>query len=254
VTDLARADVFVGAGWEAAAAAAGAPASRPAWSRLYDHALALQHAVQERVHEAIPSLDRALALLEEAPLPAGDDRARAARDRERAMVLALLARTAAREGRSADAVAFLERAEPLAPGDPALARLHGDALAAVWRWKESVPWLRAAALASPRDDDAWAALATALGSAGDDAAALDAARRALASWPRHPDLLRVQALALEHLGAPPDLTAAALEAYLTCRRTDEAPGVRAACSKLVPGCALERVPVHVHVMRAAPRS
>src|SRR5690606_947264 len=63
----------------------GAPSARAAWSRLYEHGLALLHGVSERVDDARPSLERALA---EAPTP-----------RDRARVLLELARLDSSLGR-----------------------------------------------------------------------------------------------------------------------------------------------------------
>jgi predicted Zn-dependent protease len=151
-------------------------------------------------------------------------------------------------GRTDAALRQLDRAEALAPGHPALASLRGEALAQVWRWSEAVPPLEEAARAAPRDDAAWMGLAVALGSrGGDDRAALAAAARGLALQPRDPDMLRVQALALGALADPG--ASAALRAYDAFRPADAIPRVRAACSANVPGCALERSPVHVHRMR-----
>lgn len=253
VIAVAESVVWIGPGWEEHAArasalppAAGAlPASprRAAWSRLYDHALGLQHAVQERLDEGRPSLERALAELERV----------GGSDREQAMVMALMGRLAARQGRTAEAFEWIERAETKGGAHPALDALRGEALSLVWRWRDAVAPLRRAASAAPRDDLAWSRLAVALGSFGDDRGALDAAIQGLALQPRDPDLLRVQALSLRGLGAPADQTAAAEEAHLLCRITDATPKIRSLCSKNVPGCALERVPVHVHEMRLAPR-
>jgi tetratricopeptide (TPR) repeat protein len=200
--------------------------------------LGLRHAVQERLHEALPSLEKALAEVEATGT-----------GRDRAMVLALLGRLAAREGCTADALALLDRADAALPGHPGIDALRGDALAQVWRWREAAVPLARAALAAPRDDRAWTALALALGSSGQDAAAFEAARRGLELRPRDPDLLRLQALSLEALGAPPAAARAAMDAYLECRPPDDAPRVRNLCQKTVPGCALERLPVHVHEMR-----
>jgi hypothetical protein len=85
-----------------------------------------------------------------------------------------------------------------------------------------------------------------MGSAGDDRGALEAAWRGLALQPRDPDLLRAQALAIGHLGGD---ASAALGAYLERRVADDTPGIRGKCQRLVDGCALERVPVHVHVLQ-----
>ncbi|MCU0659886.1 MAG: hypothetical protein MUF64_32860 [Polyangiaceae bacterium] len=198
----------------------------------------MTHALQERLDEARPSLQRALELA-----PGGAERAR---------VLATLATVAARQGRVEETEQWLGQAAALVPGAPALARIRGEAMAQVWRWQDAVGPLREAAQQAPLDDGLQAQLALALGSAGQHAEALEVARRGLVLQPRDADLLRVQALALDALGGAPDETRAARDAYLTCRTPDEAPRVRGACSRDVPGCALERNPVHVHPMRQGP--
>jgi tetratricopeptide (TPR) repeat protein len=234
VTEIARSEVWIGSG---AADRPRSPAA--AWRRLLDHAYGLQHAVQERLDEARPSLDRALAEVEATGSAL-----------EQAMVLAALARLSANEGRTDEALARLDQAALLAPGHPALANLRGEALSLVWRWAEAVPALDEAARAAPGDDSAWTRLGIALGSrGGDDRASLAAAIEGLRIQPRDPDLLRVEALALGALGdARAKAAGAAYEAF---RPADTIPGVKAACSARVPGCALERNPVHVHRMRPA---
>jgi hypothetical protein len=238
VTEIARSEVLLGAG------AAAAPADAPTWRRLHDHALGLQHAVQERLDEARPSLMRALAEVDAAGTP-----------RERAMVTSSLGWLEAHEGRTDEALRQLDRAAALLPGHPALAALRGEALALVWRWTEAVPPLEEAAHAAPEDDGAWTRLSLALGSrGGDERASLAAARAGLRLSPRDPDLLRVEALALGSLGGPGEAGArAAAAAYDVYRPADAIPRVRARCSAEVPGCALERNPVHVHAMRQPPR-
>jgi tetratricopeptide (TPR) repeat protein len=233
VTEVAEAEAFIGAGSEAK------PGSRrPAWRRLFEHGLAEQHEVEERLEEGRPSLEKALALVEAEGT-----------ESERAMTLFALAWLPAHEGRVADALERVDEAERLAPGHPALEALRGAALEQVWRWGEALGPLRAAVEAAPRDDRAAARLAIALGSAGSDAPALAAARRGLYLAPRDPDLLRVQALSLLALGAPAADADAAEQAYLSCRPADDAPSIRSACAARDAGCALERLPVHVHVMR-----
>jgi predicted Zn-dependent protease len=150
-----------------------------------------------------------------------------------------------------EAIAWVDRAALLTPDHPALAAIRGEALTAVWRFREAIAPLARVAEAAPRDDTAWTALALARGSAGDDLGALDAAHRGLAIQPRDQDLLRVQALSLRALGAPEDEVLAAQRAYLAYRPADAIPRVKAKCSKAVPGCANERSPVHVHELRPA---
>ena len=103
-------------------------------------------------------------------------------------------------------------------------------------------------MASPLDDTVWSHLAIAYGSADEPALALDAARRGLALSPRDADMLRVQALALERLGAPADEVAQARDAFARWRSPDDAPAIKSACARRDPACALERLPVHVHAM------
>ncbi|MFO0758282.1 MAG: multiheme c-type cytochrome [Byssovorax sp.] len=233
VLDVAEAEVWIGTGWEKRASA---PA-QPLWKRLLDHAYGLQHAVQERLDEARPSLDRALV-----------EASREGTPFDRARVLAALAWLEAHEGRTADALLRVDEAAAIVPDHPALTHLRGEALSLVWRWGEAVGPLQKAAEAAPRDDSAWTHLAIALGSrGGDDRATLDATAVGLRLQPRDPDLLRVQALGLRSLGHP---DAEADAAYDTFRVADDVPGTRGACSAKVPNCALERNPVHVHRMRA----
>lgn len=231
VTEIARSEVFLGAGSPPSASRA------PAWRRLYDHALGLSHAVQERIDEARPSLVKALAEVTATGTP-----------REQAMVTWSLGWLEAHEGRTGEALRQADRAEALLPGHPAIAALRGEALALVWRFREAVGPLDTAARAAPRDDGGWARLGIALGSrGGDDRGTLAAALSGLKLSPRSPDLLRVEALALRALRDPG--AAAAEAAYDAFRPADAIPGVKARCSMSVPGCALERSPVHAHRMR-----
>jgi predicted Zn-dependent protease len=162
------------------------------------------------------------------------------------MAIAGLADLAAGQGKTDDALALAQRAGALVPGHPALARIRGDALLAAWRWAEAGQFFQEATSGAPKDDSAWAHLAIAQSGAGRDRDALDAAQRGLLLQPRDADMLRVQAIALRALGAPAE---AADEAFALRRTPDDAPEVRAKCMRDVPGCALERVPVHVHAMR-----
>jgi predicted Zn-dependent protease len=209
--------------------------TQPPWRRLYDEGLGLLHAQQEVVDDARPSLERALDL-------AGSEPA------ARTIVLHAMAELAIREGRTVEALQHLDDAAALQPWQPALAHARAEALGGVWRWKEAAAPLREAALASPLDDVVWSHLSVAYGSADEPALALDAARRGLALSPRDADMLRVQALALERLGAPADEVALARDAFARWRPPDEAPAIKSACARRDPTCALERLPVHVHVM------
>jgi tetratricopeptide (TPR) repeat protein len=233
ITEIAESVVFVGAGAPAASA------TMPEWRRLYDDGLGLLHAQQEAVDDARPSLERALALV-------GDD------PRQRAIVLHAMAEMAIREGRTDEALQRLDEAAALAPSEPAIDHARAKALGGVWRWKEATAPLALAARAAPLDDTVWSHLAVAYGSADEPALALDAARHGLALSPRDADLLRVQALALERLGSAVDDVNRARDAFARWRPPDDAPAVKSACSRQSPTCALERLPVHVHVMTPDP--
>jgi tetratricopeptide (TPR) repeat protein len=249
VTEIARAEVSLGAGPRDGAG--GVPADRAA-ARLYDDGIALLHAQQENVDDARASLERALDLA-----PGGS--------MDRAAALHALALVAIGEGRTDEALRRLDEAQDAARGlgdaatAPELARAvaaavasaRAQALAGIWRWRDAVAPLEQAVAASPLDDALLSRLAVAAGSADEPWVALDAARRGLALAPRDADMLRVQALALDRLGAPPDDAAAARDAFARWRPPDDAPGIKSACSRQAPGCALERLPVHVHALRPA---
>jgi tetratricopeptide (TPR) repeat protein len=236
VTDVATSEVWIGEGWQDRTLAS----TMPAWRRMYDDALGLLRSVQEDVDDARPILERASELA-----PPGDDRARA-------IVIYALAQVATREGRTDEALGYLREAELLAPGEPAILHARGAALGDVWRWKEATEPLARAAEASPLDDLLLSHLAVAYGSADEPIAALGAVARGLALSPRDSDMLRVQVLALERIGAPHDDAARAREAFASWRPPDDAPAIKSACAKGFAWCALERVPVHVHVMRTVP--
>lgn len=231
ITELADARVWIGAGSDARPPTGGATA--PRWRRLFDHGLALLRDVQERLDDARPSLDAALAAAPDA--------------RSEAMVLAQRARLEGRQGRLDAALADLAAAEARVGLHPALHRLRGDAHAQVWQWERAAEAYALAAERAPLDDTRWVDLARALGSAGDDRAALAAARRGLALQPRDETLLRTQYLALEALGAPTaDL---ARDAYLDHRTPDDLTALRLACARRDPTCASERLPIRVHLCR-----
>ncbi len=224
ITDIATAAVEIGAG------AALATQSERTWQRIYDHGLAWLHVVQERLDEGRASFERALG----------------AAGRRNGMAALGFASLAAHQGRVDEALEWADRAEAVVPSHPAIARTRGVAYARVWRWRDAVPHLRAAARAAPNDHAAWSALAIAEGSAGEPRAAYAAARAGLALEPRDPDLLRAQALALRALDDP--RADAALSAWHEHRRRDDAPDLRARCGDTVPGCQRERDPVHVHTL------
>ena len=222
ITDIAASQVFVGPGSEPA------PESARTWQRTYDHGLASMHSLQEHLDDARASLDRALG----------------AAGRRSAMTTLLLGRLAAKQGRLDEANQWLDRTERLEPNPPAIAMARAEAHAQMWRWGDAARFAGLATGGAAGDDRAWSTLAVASASAGDPAAALAAAVRGLDLSPRDPDLLRTQALALDKLGQP--TAAAAMDAFLAHRRRDDAPVLRAMCSKNVEGCARDRTPLHVH--------
>ncbi|TKD00069.1 multiheme c-type cytochrome [Polyangium fumosum] len=235
VTKVAEADAWIGPG---SAGRKPKKPGKPRWRRLYDHGLGMIGALQERRDEAGPSLLAALAEAE----ATGEAR-------PKAVVMAALALLASRQGRVDEAMGWLDKVTPLAPDHPAIPYLRGEALAQVWRFEKATPPLAEAAARAPGDDAAWVMLAIARGSAADARGALDAARRGLLVQPRDHDLLRVQALSLAALAAPEAEVTAAWAAWQKVRPADGIPRVKAKCSREVPGCALERSPVHVHPLR-----
>src|SRR6185295_3302420 len=180
--------------------------------RLYAHGMALSKSFQEDLDEARAPLGRALELV-------GTDQPAA-----RGRILVELARAAWRQACAA------------------------EALSSVWRWPEAVEAATRCARNAPGDLQAWRQLALALGSGGRAGASLAAAGAGLRLHPLDPTLLRVQALALRALGAPPALVDAADQEFLERRFPDDAPRARGACSAQVPGCAAERNPVPVRVL------
>ena len=236
ITDLAKTEIVL-------SSAKGTPfpsrADEPrevAFQRRYAYGLGLSHALQEH--------------LDDARLPAEAAFALASTPRERAMVAGLVALVASRQGRVDETFEAAQRADrDLGSVSPAMQRARAEVLASTWRLSEAAPLFLDAATRSPRDDAAWSIAAVTFGGAGDPFAAADAARHGLAVQPRDGDMLRVQALSLPFLGGDRALVGRAEAAFLERRTPDDAPGIRGKCSAKVPGCANERVPVHVHAMR-----
>lgn len=229
---IATARVWLGDGADEREATGGALA--PTFDRLHDHALALIGDVQEHLDDARPSLAAALR--------AAPD------DASRARVHVQEARLEGRQGRLAAALAAARRAERLVGPRPAIHRARGDAYAQVWRWQPAAEAYRQAAEGAPRDESRWTDLARALGSAGMDAEALDAAERGLALSPRDPSLLRSRYLALTALDRP---DGGARERYLAHRVPDMLSTLRLECGQRSTWCARERLPVHVHELRTS---
>jgi hypothetical protein len=62
-------------------------------------------------------------------------------------------------------------------------------------------------------------------------------------------MLRVQAASVEALGRPLGDVSAAHDAFDQWHPPDDAPRLKNKCSQRFDWCALERLPMHVHVMR-----
>ena len=221
-----------------------APAVPGGWKRRFEHGMALLHGLQEHLEDARAPLMLALEQVEKDP---------AAGPRERAMVLLQLGRLEGLQGRTAEAVAWLDRAEALLPDAAAIPFARGTAFARVWRWREAAEALAIAAPKAPDNPAGWTELAMALGSLGREKEALEAAHHGLAISPRDADCLRVQALALRSLGAADPDASTALDAYDRFRPPDRATDLRIACTAKDPLCARERDPIHVHDL-LAPRA
>jgi hypothetical protein len=206
--------------------------ARPAWQRLYDHALGLSVNLQERLDEAEPSIAAALAAL-----PA----AKPENARPRAMLLTLEARIVGRQGRLADALALADQAQALIGPHPAIERARAAAYEQVWRWPDAARAEEAVSAASPHDTSAWRDLAKADAAAKRMPEALAAAQTGMKFQPRDEGLLRTQTLALEALRSPD--APAARAAFLRYRDPDEASKARLACDRKVATCARDRLPV-----------
>jgi hypothetical protein len=241
ITDVARAEVLVNPEAGPLLVPARAPETREvAFARRFAYGLGLSHSLQER--------------LDDARLPLGAAFELAQTPRERAIVLGAVATVASKQGRTDETFTVAGRADAAAReagmAPPiAMQRARGEVLASTWRLDEAAPLFLDVASRSPRDDTAWATAAVTFGGAGQSLAALEAVRRGLLVQPRDGDLLRVQSLALAALRADARTLHATETAFLERRTPDAAPSIRGKCSARVPGCANERVPVHVHAMR-----
>jgi tetratricopeptide (TPR) repeat protein len=206
--------------------------ARANWQRLYDHALGLSLSVQEHLGQARWSAELAQSELMREPR---------VEPVERAMVLTLLGRIDANQGRLQDALAQASQAEELLGEHPSVVRVRADAYARVWRWSAAAEALTQLTRLAPGDTAAYRDLAKARFSSGDSPGALQAAQAGMALQPRDETLLRVQALALEAQKSPD--AAAARAAFLFYRDADETSQARMACDKLVPNCLRDRDPV-----------
>jgi tetratricopeptide (TPR) repeat protein len=180
-------------------------------------------------------LDEAQAAFEHAALRAAGD--------EVGVGAWALGQLSGKRGQLPVALAHLARAERVLGPTAAILKARGDAYGQVWQWPAAARAWKAALALAPTELSLWQSLAMAQASVGKYAEALTAAQGGLALFPRDGDCLRVQALALAHLGVP---DASALEAALTWRSPDDAPKAKALCSKNVEGCAARRNPVPVY--------
>lgn len=226
VVDLAFARVYVGRGSRGMAGEGGASAHVAA--RLFEHALGLSHELQEHLDDVRPSVAAALRATDP-----GDTRMRAA-------LHVLQARVLGAQGRTEEALREVSVAEALLPDHPSTSRARGRAYAQVWRWPEAARAFGDVVRSSPGDTVALREWTRALGSAGEDPAALTAARRGLALLPRDADMLRTQSLSLP-AGHPHG--SAAREASLTYRVHDDASRLLRACQGADATCARDRLPV-----------
>jgi len=135
------------------------------------------------------------------------------------------ARVLGRQGRVDEALAAVAGL----PAHPAVAAARGEALAAVWRFDEAGAHWAEAVAGAPLSAAGWAELARMRGSLGEDRGALQAAQRGLALAPRHPELLRSQALAAGALGLAGAGEAEA--AWLAHRPPDGADRLRMRCDR-----------------------
>lgn len=236
VTDLGRVEIALSTA--AHPSPARADETQPiAFARRFAYALGLSHALQERLDDA------------RLPLAAAGELAKT--PREHAIVFGGYAYVSSHQGRTDETFQWAGRADAAAKDagmepPPAMQHARANVLTAQWRLAEAAPLFLDVANRSPRDDGAWSLATVTLGGAGDPIAALDAARHGLALQPRDGDMLRVQALSLADLHKEDPR---AQDAFLDRRTPDDAPAIRGRCSAKVPGCANERVPVHVHDMR-----
>ncbi len=251
VTEIARGTTWIGTGASDRIARAD---QRPAAARLYEHGLGLLAELPREASAARTTLLAALDATEPSAAPM-----------ERAKIYAALGAVYAGApcGPSAPAgwsgcasrlregERWLDEAEAIAPGHPAIARTRARLYERSWRWDDAAAHLAAAVDRAPQNAGALRALATILSALGHHDRALAVARRGLALIPRDDDLLRVQAVALEALGAPAAVVAGATQAYEAHRRAERPTQMRAACATRDAACARERLQVHQHTV--APR-
>jgi tetratricopeptide (TPR) repeat protein len=207
-------------------------ATHDTWLRSYRRGLGLSVGLQEYLDEAEAAFEHAKGL------SFGEDLA---------ATNWALGQLAGKRGQLPRALEYLEAAEKILGATPALLRARGDAYAQVWKWKQAAAAWTAALKGAPTELGLYQSIAMAEASVGRYAQALTAAQGGLALFPRDGDCLRVQALALQHLGAPSDV---ALEVALKWRTPDDGPRAKALCSAKIAGCAQRRNPVPVYEAHA----
>lgn len=195
----------------------------------YRRGLALSVALQEYLGEAEQAFLEAQALATSADM--------------KGRALWGLAMVAGKRGQTERALQLLDKARAQLGDRPSLWKTRGDIYAQVWRWPNAAEAYRRAALVAKDDVTVWQALAVAEASAGRYSEALEAAQAGIRLFPRDADCLRVQALSLAQLGAPPEVREQSLAAALEWRVPDEGPSSKAKCSKRIAGCAERRNPV-----------
>jgi hypothetical protein len=211
----------------------GPPSATPRWRRFYDHGRALGEAqVQERVGEAIPSLEIARNL-----------------HGTHAGPWAELARVAIRQSRTSDAWTLLDRAAQIDPRSPVPDYLRAMASAEVWRFDDTIAPLLRVRAALPRYPRAIEMLANAIGLAGRHEQALGLLFEGMRIDPERPMQLNLLAIELDALGAQQE-SARAREAYERHRFHDGVPALRSRCKREIPNCQRESEPVHTHPLRA----
>ncbi len=171
-------------------------ASKDTWLRSYRRGLGLSVGLQEYLDEAEAAFEHASGLA------VGEDVG---------VTRWALGQLAGKRGQLPRALEQLKAAEKVLGPTAAILKARGDAYGQVWKWKEAAAAWSAALKLSPGELGLWQSIAMAEASVGRYPQALVAAQGGLALHPRDGDCLRVQALALQHLGQPADV---ALEAAL----------------------------------------
>ena len=132
----------------------------------------------------------------------------------------------------------------LAPNQPSVSRLRGEALRKVWKISEAIPHFQRAAELAPTDETRWKDLAAAHGSVGQHSQALNAAQTGLKIEPRDAHLLRLQMLALENSNLGEET--GARETFLNYKLDEAAAGVKSKCSDQSSECRKARLPLRTY--------